>query len=167
MFLDSHRPGDKGCLITDVRMPGMGGFELLARLAAAGSHLPAIVITGRGDIAMAVEAMKAGAADFVEKPADPDTLLSCVARALKQAASPTERSAWHTAAAMRIAGLTARERQVMDLVVAGHPNKEIAVRLDISQRTVETHRAAVMEKTGASSIADLVRLEMGARGGDA
>jgi len=166
-FLDSYRPGEKGCLVTDVRMPGMGGFEMLAQLATTGRLLPAIVLTGQGDVAMAVEAMRAGAVDFIEKPADPETLLSCVGRALRQAASPAERSAWRAAAAMRVAGLTARERQVLDLVVAGHPNKVIAARLDISQRTVETHRAAVMEKMDASSISDLVRLEMAARVGDA
>jgi two-component system CheB/CheR fusion protein len=166
-FLDSYRPGDKDCLVTDVRMPGMGGFEMLAQLATTGRLLPTIVLTGQGDIAMAVDAMRAGAVDFIEKPSDPETLLSCIERALRQSASSGERTAWRAAAAMRVAGLTARERQVLDLVVAGHPNKVIAARLDISQRTVESHRAAVMEKMDASSISDLVRLEMAARAGDA
>ena len=163
-FLDSCRPGDDGCLITDVRMPGTGGFELLARLATAGNALPAIVVTGQGDIAMAVQAMRAGAVDFIEKPTDPDVLLACVERALRQAASPAQRAAWRAAAAMRVAGLTGREREVMDLVVAGHANKEIAARLQISRRTVETHRATVMKKMGAELLSDLVRLEMAARG---
>ena len=91
-FLSSYRPAEKGCLVTDVRMPGMNGFELLAQLAAAGHSLPAIVITGQGDIAMAVQAMRAGAVDFIEKPIDSSALLACVNRALRQAASPAERS---------------------------------------------------------------------------
>lgn len=162
-FLSGYRPGKKGCLLTDVRMPGMNGFELLAQLAAAAYALPAIVITGHGDIAMAVQAMKAGAVDFIEKPTDPAALLICVDRALRQAASPAERSSWRKAVAMRIAGLTKREREVMDLVVAGLANKDISARLGINQRTVETHRAAVMKKMGASSLSELVRLEMSAR----
>jgi two-component system, chemotaxis family, CheB/CheR fusion protein len=162
-FLDSYRPGEKGCLITDLRMPGMGGFELLAQFAAAGHGLPSIVITGKGDIATAVQAMKAGAVDFIEKPTNPDTLLNCISRALQQVASPDEHSARRSAAALRLAALTARERQVLELVVAGHANKEIAYRLGISQRTVESHRATVMKKMGASSLSDLVYLEMDAR----
>ena len=164
-FLISHQPADKGCVIVDVRMPGMNGIEMLVRLAAMGSKLPAIVITGQGDIAMAVEAMRAGAVDFIEKPFDPETLLASIDRALRQTASPSERSAGQAAAAMRIANLTKREREVMDLVVAGHLNKEIAARLGINQRTVETHRATVMRKMGASSLSELVRQEILARGG--
>ncbi len=164
-FLNSHRPDDKGCLIVDVRMPGMNGLEMLARLAVAGSRLPAIVITGKGDIAMAVQAMRAGAADFIEKPVNPETLLAAVDRVLRNTASPAQRSAMRDAAAMRIASLTKREREVMDLVVLGYLNKEIAARLRINQRTVEVHRAAVMKKTGASSLSELVRLEIAAHGG--
>jgi two-component system CheB/CheR fusion protein len=164
-FLSSYRPDQRGCLLTDVRMPGTNGFELLAQLAAAGHSLPTIVITGHGDIAMAVQAMRAGAVDFIEKPTDPSTLLACVNRALRQAASPAERASWRQAAAMRVAGLTKREREVMDLVVAGFANKDISARLAINQRTVETHRAAVMKKLGASSLSEMVRLEMAARAG--
>lgn len=163
-FLNSHRPSDEGCLIADVRMPGMNGLEMLARLAATGSNLPAIIMTGQGDIAMAVQAMRAGALDFIEKPVDPQALLASIDGALRQAASPAEGSASHAAAAMRVAGLTKREREVMDLVVVGHANKEIAARLGINQRTVETHRAAVMKKMGAQSLSDLVRLDIAARG---
>jgi len=162
-FLASHSPAETGCLVTDVRMPGMNGFELLARLANAGNHLPAIVITGQGDIAMAVQAMRAGAADFIEKPVAADTLLACIERTLRQAASPDARSAAHDEAAMRIAGLSKRECEVMYLVVAGHANKEIAARLGINQRTVESHRALVMKKMHASSLSELVRLEIAAR----
>ncbi len=165
-FLNSFQPGQKGCLLTDVRMPGMNGFELLAQLAAGGDALPAIVITGQGDIAMAVQAMMAGAVDFIEKPTDPSALISCISRALRQTASPAERSSWRQAAAMRVAGLTKREREVMDLVVAGTANKDIAARLRINQRTVETHRATVMKKMGASSLYELVRLELAARAKD-
>ena len=151
-FLNSLQPEDRGCVVTDVRMPGMNGFEMLARLAATGSKLPAIVITGQGDIAMAVEAMRAGAVDFIEKPVDAETLLASVGRALQQTADPAERATERNAAAMRLAALTTRERQVMEFVVAGHANKEIAARLRINQRTVESHRAAVMKKMAASSI---------------
>jgi two-component system CheB/CheR fusion protein len=165
-FLNSFQPGQKGCLLTDVRMPGMTGFELLAQLAAAGHALPAIVITGQGDIPMAVQAMRAGAVDFIEKPTDPSALLACINRALRQTASPAERSSWRQAAAMRVAGLTKREREVMDLVVDGTANKDIAARLRINQRTVETHRATVMKKMGASSLSELVRLELAARAKD-
>jgi two-component system CheB/CheR fusion protein len=165
-FLRSHRPGQKGCLITDVRMPGMSGFELLAQLAAAGHSLPTVVITGQGDIGMAVQAMRAGAVDFIEKPTNASTLLACIDRALKQAASPAERVSASQAAALRLAGLTKREREVMDLVVGGFTNKDIAARLAINQRTVETHRAAIMKKMGTSSLSELVRLEMAARTGN-
>lgn len=165
-FLAAYRVDGRGCLVTDVRMPGISGFELLARLAAADSALPAIVITGHGDVAMAVEAMKAGAFDFIEKPVRPNELLACIDRALRHVASPSERSSMSAAAAMRVAGLTRREREVMEYVVAGHANKEIAARLGIAQRTVETHRANVMKKMGAASLSDLVRLVIGARGAD-
>jgi len=157
-FLDSVRAEDKGCVIADIRMPGMNGLEMLARLAAADSKMPAIVITGQGDIAMAVQAMRAGAVDFIEKPVSPEALLAALDRAFRLAETPSERSARRAEANMRVASLTKREREVMDLAVAGEANKVIAARLGISQRTVETHRATVMKKLGARSIADLVRL---------
>jgi two-component system CheB/CheR fusion protein len=163
-FLESYRPGDTGCLVVDVRMPGMSGLEMLGRLAAQGSKFPAIVVTGQGDIPMAVEAMRAGAVDFIEKPVDPASLLASIDRALRQAASPSERSAARAAAAMRGASLSRREREVMNLVVAGHMNKQIAARLGINQRTVETHRAAVMKKMEAASLSELVRQDILARG---
>lgn len=153
----------KACLIADVRLPGVSGFELLARLASAGTRLPAIIITGHGDVAMAVEAMRAGAVDFIEKPVRGEELLAAIDRALRVAANPSEETALSTAAAMRIAGLTPREREVMGQVVDGLPNKEIAARFGISQRTIETHRAAVMRKMGAGSLSELVRLVLAAR----
>jgi|SRR5271166_4099533 len=161
-FLNSVRAEDKGCLITDVRMPGLNGLEMLARLAAADSKIPAIVITGQGDIAMAVQTMRAGAVDFLEKPVSPEALLAALDRAFRLAESPAERSARRAEAIMRVASLSKREREVMDLVVAGQANKVIAARLGINQRTVETHRAAVMKKFGARSISDLVRLAIAA-----
>ena len=163
-FLDSVRGEDKGCLITDVRMPGMNGLEMLARLAAAGSKMPAIVITGHGDIAMAVQTMRTGAIDFIEKPVSPEALLAAIDRAFRLAESPQERSARRAEAIMRVASMTKREREVMDLVVAGEANKAIAARLLISQRTVETHRATVMKKLRVRSISDLVRLAVVAGG---
>jgi two-component system CheB/CheR fusion protein len=129
-----------------------------------GNTAPAILITGHGEVATAVAAMRAGAFDFLEKPVRPQELLACIDRALRHITSPAEQASRRTAAALRIAGLTARERAVMDLVVAGHANKDIAARLNIAQRTVETHRANVMRKMGAASLSDLVRLELAALG---
>ena len=162
-FINAYRPSECSCLITDVRMPGMNGFELLAQLAAGGGGLPAIVITGQGDIAMAVQAIRAGAVDFIEKPTNPDMLLVSVKRALSLATSSVEVASSNRAASMRIAGLTKREREVMALVVAGKANKEIAAQLGINQRTIESHRAAVMKKMNASSLSELVRLELSGR----
>ncbi len=157
-FFDAYLPNLGGCLITDIRMPGMSGFDLLAKLAASKCALPTIVITGQGDVATAVQAMKAGAADFIEKPFRAEELLACIDRALRLSANSEERSIWHVTAVTRLAALTKRQRDILDLVVAGHRNKEIAARLAINQRTVETHRAVVMDKMGAKSLADLVRL---------
>ena len=163
-LLGGVRAGGRGCLVIDVRMPGMSGFEALARLAAVGKALPTVVITGYGDIAMAVAAMKAGAVDFIEKPFRSAQLLTAIDRALAPAATPAARSSLQAAAALRLAGLTQRERDVLDLVIAGYLNKEIAARLNIAQRTVETYRARVMEKMGATSLSELVRLALAARG---
>ncbi len=163
-FLASYKPDSKCCIITDVRMPGMTGLELLAQVGETANGTPTIVVTGKGDIAMAVQAIRAGAIDFIEKPTAPEVLLAAVDRALRQAANPAEKSARQNTAASRFSRLTKREREVAQLVVAGHANKEIAARLGISQRTVETHRAAAMKKVGAESISDLVRLEMAAQG---
>jgi two-component system CheB/CheR fusion protein len=142
----------------------MDGFALLAQLKAKVRSLPVIMITGQGDVRMAVQAMKAGAMDFIEKPFDREELLASIHRALERAANASVRSSWRAAAAARIAGLTRRQREIMDLVVAGISNKEIAARLHINQRTVETHRALVMNKTGAASLAELVRIALAASG---
>jgi two-component system CheB/CheR fusion protein len=164
-FLAADRPGREGCLVVDALMPGIGGIALLERLAAENRNLPAIMLTGHGDVAMAVRAMKAGAADFLEKPVRPDELLAGIERAFERSRDAAKLSAWRKTAAERIARLTAREREVMDRVVKGHPNKIIAHDLGISQRTVENHRAAVMKRTGAATLADLIRLVMAAQEG--
>jgi two-component system CheB/CheR fusion protein len=159
-FLKIYHSGRQGCLVVDARMPGMGGLELMRRLQGERSRLPAIMITGHGDVPMAVQAMKAGAVDFIEKPIGYKELLAAVDRALEQAGDTAKASAWRETAASSIA--TARQRQVMDLVLAGHPSKNIAADLGVSQRTVENHRAAMMKKTGSRSIPALIRLALAA-----
>jgi two-component system CheB/CheR fusion protein len=161
-FLEAYQPGRNGCLLVDARMPGMGGIDLLDRLKAKSHALPAIVITGYGDVPLAVRAMKAGAAGFVEKPVQPDELLASVARILEETRDSSELASWREATASRVTGLTARQRQVMDLVIEGNPNKEIAALLGISQRTIENHRAAVMKRVGASSLSELIHLAFAA-----
>jgi two-component system CheB/CheR fusion protein len=164
-FLEADRPDRKGCLVVDALMPGMSGIALLERLKAANRGLPTIMITGQGDISMAVQAMKAGAADFLEKPVHPDALLASIGRAFVYMQDSAQLSAWRKTAADRIARLTPRERDVLDLVVKGRPNKLIADDLGISQRTVENHRAAVMKRTGVATLPDLIRLVMAAADG--
>jgi two-component system CheB/CheR fusion protein len=161
-FLEAYRPARDGCLLVDARMPGMGGLELLQRLKRDGNRLPAIMITGQGDVPMAVEAMKAGAADFVEKPIGRNELFASIERALEHTRDSAKLSAGREAAATRLASLTERQRQIMELVLAGHPSKNIAADLGISQRTVENHRAAVMKKTGSHSLSALIRLALAA-----
>jgi two-component system CheB/CheR fusion protein len=161
-FLETYNPSVKGCLVVDAHMQGMGGLELLERLKSEGTDLPAIMITGYGDVATAVRAMKAGARDFIEKPVDPDELIASIENALNRSAASPERSARASEAAKCIADLTTREHEVMDLVLAGHPSKNIAADLGISQRTVENHRASIMKKTGSKSIPALIRLVLAA-----
>jgi two-component system CheB/CheR fusion protein len=157
-FLAAYRPGRESCLLVDSYLPGMNGLELLQRLRDDGQNLPAIMITGYGDVPMAVGAMKAGALDFLEKPIGRDDLLASIERALEQSKDAGKRAAWREKAEKRIAGLTARQRQILDLILAGNPNKNIAADLGISQRTVENHRAAIMRKTGSKSLPALARL---------
>ena len=159
-FLDAHRSGRNGCLVVDCRMPDMDGIELLERLKADGHQLPTIMITGYGDVPLAVRAMNAGAAGFIEKPVRGDDLLAAIDRALEQARGSTELADLRDAAATRIAALTPRQRQVMDLVIEGKPSKEIAFLLGISRRTVENHRAAVMKKIGVRSLSQLILLTL-------
>lgn len=163
-FLDAYRPGGEACLIIDATFPGMNGFQLLRHLREAGHRLPAVMITGYGDVAMAVRAMKAGALDFIEKPVSREELLASVERAFEQARDATKLSVWHEEAARHIAELTPRQHQIMEMVLAGHPSKNIAADLRISQRTVENHRAAIMKNTGSKSLPALARLALAAAG---
>jgi FixJ family two-component response regulator len=164
-FLDAFQPVPNSCLLADVRMPGMSGLELQERLRDRGERLPVIVLTGHGDIAMAVRAMKAGAADFIEKPYNDQVLIDAVHRALAEARAPqgaASPGADRAGIEARMATLSPREREVMQLVVEGRPNKVIATRLGLSTRTVEVHRAKVMEKMAARSLAELVRMALAA-----
>jgi two-component system response regulator FixJ len=156
-FLARATPQPPGCLLVDVRMPGMTGLELQRELKRRGIELPVVIITGHGDVPMAVAALKAGAADFIEKPFDSDALLAAVEQSLLRAPPPGGSG---VEAAAKYEQLTPRERQVMSLVVDGLPNKAIAFRLDIAVRTVEIHRARVMEKTGARNLPELVRFAL-------
>jgi len=159
-FLKVLAEVQEGCIVTDVRMPGIDGIELQRRLAAAGIRLPVIVMTGHGDIALAVEAMKAGAVDFIEKPFDDEVLLTAIKAALARRAGDRERAARAVAVRDRLKLLSERERQVMDGLVAGKPNKIIAYDLGISARTVEIYRANVMAKMQADSLSALVRMAL-------
>jgi two-component system response regulator FixJ len=149
-----------GCLITDLRMPDMDGVELLRRLRAIDALLPAIVVTGHGDVQMAVEAMKNGAIDFIEKPFSDDVLIDSIGRAASRAAERVQTGAALEAVRQRVALLSERERQVLKGVVAGQANKTIALELGISPRTVEVYRAGLMGKMQAKSLPDLVRMVM-------
>ena len=161
-FLAAYRPGTPGCLLTDAYLPGMSGMDLL-RLVREGAHpLPTIMITGSSDVAMAVASMKAGAADFIEKPVGAASLLASITEALDHAAHGSRRAALSEQARIHFAGLTTRQRQVMDMVLAGHPSKNIAADLGISQRTVENHRASIMRRSGVKSLPALARLAVAA-----
>lgn len=149
-----------GCVVTDVRMPEITGIDLLKRVKETKPELPVIVITGHGDIALAVEAMKIGAVDFLEKPFDDDHLLTAVRSALDKEADAARRNAEISEIHDKLAALSNRERQVLEGLVAGHANKNIAFDLGISPRTVEIYRANLMTKMGASSLSDLVRMAM-------
>lgn len=159
-FLDALPREGLGCVITDVRMPGMSGLELLRKLKELDVALPVIVITGHGDVPLAVEAMKCGASDFIEKPFDDEALLTSVRAALKVQDGQAEQQAAKAAIAECVASLSARERQVLEGLVAGLPNKTIAYDLGISPRTVEIYRANVMTKMGAASLSELVRMAL-------
>lgn len=157
-FLAAIPAGQAGCLVADVRMSGMSGLDLQRELTRRGQPLPTVIITGHGDVPLAVAALKAGAVDFLEKPFDSDAILASIEEALKRAGRRTDTGLDGREIAARAATLSAREREVMDLVVAGHPNKVVAHRLGIAVRTVEIHRARVMDKLGARNLSELVRM---------
>jgi two-component system response regulator FixJ len=163
-FLAGGPAAEPGCVISDVRMPGMDGLTLLRRLQSNLSAPPLILITGHGDIAMAVAAMKAGAVDFLEKPLEAQSLLESIRTALRSRGTHADAREVESAR-QRITQLTSREYEVLHYVVGGRSNKETAASLGISPRTVETHRARIMEKTGAKGLPELVRLWLATEGG--
>ena len=162
-FLEALPTLDFGCVVSDVRMPDIDGTELLKRLKAGGSLFPVVIMTGHGDVPLAVEAMKLGAMDFLEKPFEDDRLIGMIEAALRRAEPSVKNEAATIEIQSRIASLSPRERQVMDGLIAGLSNKLIAREYDISPRTIEVYRANVMTKMQAASLSELVRLAM--RGG--
>jgi len=161
-FLEHHTGNNDGCLVLDIRMPGLSGLELQQKLTEMGSALPIIFITGHGDIPMAVDAMQKGAFDFIQKPFRDQELLDRISEALSTARKREAEREHKLEVQDRIATLTKREHEVLDLVVTGKPNKIIAHELGVSQRTIEIHRARVMDKMRAKSLAQLVRMHMAA-----
>jgi two-component system response regulator FixJ len=159
-FLERVHEAAPGCVITDVRMPGISGIDLLRRLKDSGVLLPVIVITGHADVPLAVEAMKIGAVDFIEKPFDDEVLLSAVRSAIARNESDSRQQAERAEVESRLALLSNRERDVLEGLVAGHANKRIAFDLGISPRTIEIYRANLMTKMEAASLSDLVRMAL-------
>ena len=157
-FLEAYRPGNVGCLVADIRMPGMSGLELQQTLIERRIEIPIIFITGHGDVPMAVTAMKAGAQDFLDKPFRDRELLERIDKALSKAAEDHQGQVEDAAIRARYESLTPREAEVMGFVVRGYANKVIAMDLGVSQRTVELHRARVMQKMAVRSLAELVLL---------
>jgi two-component system response regulator FixJ len=159
-FLAVHPPVNSGCIVTDVRMPEVSGVDLLRRLRDASNAVPVIVITGHGDIPLAVEAMKLGAVDFIEKPFDDDALLAAVRASLGKSTDDSKRNLERGEINEKLAALSNRERQVLEGLVGGQQNKTIAYDLGISPRTVEIYRANLMTKMNAASLSDLVRMAL-------
>ncbi len=159
-FLDGYDAAKPGCLVLDVRMPGMSGIELQERLTAQRIGVPIIFITGHGDVQMAVRAVQAGAFDFIEKPFNDQDLLDRMQRAISFDSDRRVRDSQRARLSTLFASLTTREREVMDLVVEGMSNKAVANTLGLSAKTVEVHRAKVMEKMNARSVSDLVKMSM-------
>jgi len=164
-FLAQYYPGRAGCLVLDVRMPGMSGLELLEYLAEKSIHIPAVIITGHGDVPMAVRAMKSGAIDFIEKPFNDEALLDAIRRAIAFEEQQRGFHSEHLQIRQRVSHLTPREHEVMKMVTEGKSNKEIANTLGVSAKTIEAHRARVMEKMQAGSLAELVRMALAATDG--
>jgi len=162
-FLARHAPGRPACVILDIRMPGISGVEVHEQLVRRGTLTPVIFVTGHGDVPMAVDAIKRGAFDFIEKPFSETKLMAIIGRALEDDARRAGQTDNQTDIASRLAKLSPREREVLDLVIAGKMNKTIADAMNISIKTVEAHRAKVMDKMGARSLAELVQLVVQAR----
>jgi two-component system, LuxR family, response regulator FixJ len=165
-FLGAYQPQQPGCLVLDVRMPGMSGLELQQELNRIGAVIPVVFVTGHGDVPMAVEAIQQGAFDFVQKPYREQELLDRIQRALTKDKSSRQALQERERIRERLASLTPRELEVMQLMTRGKPNKVMAAELGLSQRTVEIHRAHVMEKSGATSIAQLVRMVLDSEAGE-
>jgi len=161
-FLDAVKGLSRGCVLLDVRMPGMDGLEVQQRLRGLRPEMPVVIVTGHGDVPMAVRAMKAGAVDFIEKPFTESTLVECVERALAMVERAGQMDAFGEMARTNMKKLTPREQDVLEQLVIGRPNKVIAYELGISPRTIEIHRARIMEKMGAESLSHLVRLALAA-----
>lgn len=157
-FLGSYQPIQPGCLLLDIRMPGMSGLELQSELRARGITLPVIILTGHSNVQVAVHAMKAGAVDYIEKPFNNELLLDRVKKSVAFSLKEHQTHADQNAVLGKMKSLTPRERQVLNLVVAGQTNKNIAHRLNISVKTVEIHRASMMDKMQAKSLVDLVKM---------
>ncbi|WP_342359983.1 response regulator FixJ [Terrarubrum flagellatum] len=157
-FLDAAGSATQGCVITDIRMPGMDGLQLVRELKGRGSPLPIIVITGHADVPLAIQAMKAGVSDFIEKPFESDVIIQSVRAALERASIAHGKDELRADAQARLTSLSSREREVLGFLVQGFSNKHIALKLQISPRTVEIHRANVMHKTQSASLSELVRL---------
>jgi two-component system response regulator FixJ len=164
-FLDAYRPARLACALVDLKMPGMDGLALLNRLAADNVRLPVIMVTGHGDIPLAVTAMKAGAVDFVEKPYSTEAILDIVRQVIGRLQQDDAGDMAASDALLRVSGLTPREREVLEQLVFGRPNKVIAHELKISPRTVEIHRANLMKKMHADSLSHLIRLALAAGAG--
>ncbi len=161
-FLEACTPDNSGCLLVDAMLPGMSGLDLLRHLKENNYRVLPIMITGHKDVSLAVQAMKAGAADFVEKPVKPDALLIAVEKVLKKAQNASSSFADREAALIKLAHLSVREKEIMHLIFAGHQSKNIAADLGISRRTVETHRANIMKKTGVRTLSELLKLALAA-----
>lgn len=161
-FLAQYQPSRTGCLVLDVRMPGMSGLDLQEYLVEHNIHIPVVIITGHGDVPMAVRAMKSGAIDFIEKPFNDEVLLDAIRRAIAYEEEQRSQHLETVQIQKRLAYLTPREHEVMEMVTAGKSNKEIANALGVSAKTIEAHRARVMEKMQAGSLAELVRMALAA-----
>ena len=159
-FLERLHDAEFGCIVTDVRMPDMSGLELLRELKERGVEFPVIVMTGHGDVPLAVEAMREGVADFIEKPFSDNAILASLRSALDRSLDRREQSAERAVIAGRLASLSPRERQVLEGLISGKANKVVAIELDISPRTVEVYRANLMSKMQAASLSELVRMAL-------